>query len=125
MQVELGWPAKALSPNFRSSTHWARTKALKRAKNEGYYATLAAALAAGNPRLDDLNNGERVKLIITAYPPDRQKRDDDNLIASLKGHRDGIAQALRIDDSLFDQGSIQWAEPAKRGKVVVTLEPAA
>ncbi len=58
--------------------------------------------------------------MITAYPPDNRVRDDDNLIAMLKGPRDGIAQALGIDDKAFDQ-RLQWGEPVKRGRIIVTL----
>jgi crossover junction endodeoxyribonuclease RusA len=113
--IELGWPAKALSPNARSRSHWPKTRALKAAKMEGFGATLAA-LHGGKFEHD----GERLPFVITACPPDRRERDDDNLEASLKGHRDGIAKALGVDDKYFDQ-RLQWAEPVKHGKIVVSI----
>ncbi len=115
MLIELSWPAKALSPNYRSRSHWPRTNALKNAKIEGWGAAQAAM--HGNKMT---HGGERLAFIITAYPPDKRDRDDDNLIASLKGHRDGIAKALGIDDKFFDQ-RLQWGEPVKGGKVVVAI----
>lgn len=73
----------------------------------------------GAPKIRD-----RIAFIVTAYPPDRHDRDDDNLLASLKAHRDGIARALQTDDSRFVQRPLQWAEPVKNGKIIVTLEAA-
>lgn len=116
MMVELGWPAKALSPNFRSRSHWPRTNALAKAKKESFYATKSAMVG---PKL--WFDEDRIPLIITAYPPDKHARDDDNLIASLKGHRDGIAKALGIDDQRFDQHPILWGEPVPNGKIVVVI----
>lgn len=120
LQIELGWPSRALSPNYRSRSHWPRTNALKSAKKEGYFAALAAMQGGGAPKWAN----ERFAFIVTAYPPDKRSRDDDNLAASLKGHRDGIAQALGIDDSRFEQRPIQWAEPCKPAKIVVSIAPA-
>jgi crossover junction endodeoxyribonuclease RusA len=113
--VELGWPAKALSPNARAHfmTH-ARFK--KAAKDTAFWATRAAMGREKFP-----HDGERVSFVITAYPPpDGQARDDDNLIASCKAMRDGIALALGVDDKHFDQ-RLQWGEPVKHGRVVVSI----
>jgi hypothetical protein len=62
-----------------------------------------------------------MRFTITAYPPDRHARDDDNLAASCKAYRDGIAQALGCDDSLFDQQPIQWGEPVKGGRISILI----
>lgn len=40
-------------------------------------------------------------LWMTFYPPDKRHRDDDNLIASFKSGRDGMAEAIGIDDKRF------------------------
>lgn len=118
MMIELSWPAKALSPNFRSRSHWPRTRAIAAAKKEAWAVTLAAMNGA-KPAIEG-----RVKLIVRAYPPTAHVRDDDNMIASLKAHRDGIAKALGVDDSRFEQRPLQWGDPVKGGKVVVVLEAA-
>lgn len=114
--IELAWPAKPLSPNFRSRSHWPKTNALAAAKKEAWGAT-KAAMNGGKFSHDGLT---KIPFIVTAYPPDRHDRDDDNLNASLKGHRDGIAKALGVDDKFFEQ-RLQWGEPVKGGKVVVAL----
>lgn len=113
--VELGWPAKALSPNYRSRSHWPRTRAIKAARLEGFVAAKAALRA--NPLMLD---GDRLSFVVTAYPPDKRIRDDDNVKSALKAARDGIAQALGVDDSRFDE-RFQWGEPVKHGKIVVVI----
>ena len=113
-QIELSWPAKALSPNARSRTHWKRTRAIAAARKEAWGATMAVLPPCFK------HNGERVRFLITAYPPDKRSRDDDNVKASCKAFRDGIAQAMGVDDSLFDE-RFQWGEPCKGGKIVVTI----
>lgn len=115
INIELGWPAKALSPNAR--VHYMEHARHKKAAHAtAYWATLAAISPAKFP-----HEGERVAFVITAYPPpDGQARDDDNLIASCKAMRDGIAKALGVDDKYFDQ-RLQWGEPVKHGKIVVAI----
>jgi crossover junction endodeoxyribonuclease RusA len=113
--IELGWPAKALSPNARVH-HMEKYRFAKASKDTAFWATKAVLGAAKFP-----HDGTRVSFVVTAYPPDRQARDDDNLIASLKWARDGIAKALGIDDKFFDQ-RLQWGEPVKHGRVVVEIK---
>lgn len=115
MNVELAWPAKQLSPNFRSRTHWPRTMKIAAAHDEAWGATKAAMRGAKFH-----HTGERIPFVITAYPPTKKRMDDDNLVACLKGHRDGIAHALGVDDNFFDQ-RLQWGDPVKRGKIVVAI----
>lgn len=114
INIELGWPAKALSPNAR--VHYMTHARFKKAAHAtAYWATKAVISPAIFP-----HDGGRVPFVITAYPPDQHSRDDDNLIASLKATRDGIAKALGVDDKYFDQ-RLQWGEPVKHGKIVVAI----
>lgn len=50
-------------------------------------------------------------LRITFNPPDRRKRDLDNLLASIKSHLDGVADVIGVDDS-------KWGLTLVRGEVV-------
>ena len=115
INIEIGWPAKALSPNARSRSHWPRTNALKAAKKEGY----GAALLEVGTTYKHPGEGP-IKVVITAYPKVQRNRDADNLIASVKGHLDGIAKALGVDDSRFDP-RVQWAEPVANPRVVICI----
>ena len=108
--LELPFPSASLSPNAR--VHWAtRSRAAKKHREWARLATQAMGIKALTNRLD---------VVITAYPPSRRRMDDDNLIGRCKAYRDGIADALGVDDSRF-QTRLQWGEPVKGGKVVFTL----
>ena len=109
--IELPWPPKELNPNARA--HWAqKSKAAKIYRTACMVITrLSGAVAP---------EGE-VHLSITFCPPDRRKRDDDNCLASFKAGRDGVADALGIDDHRFVT-TLRMGEPVKGGMVLVRIE---
>ena len=63
---------------------------------------------------------DQIRMTITFVPPDRRHRDDDNMIASLKAARDGIADALGVNDRRFRPNYV-FAEPEKPGRVEVEI----
>lgn len=90
--VRLPWPPVGCNPNRARRLHW--TKQREEARN---YRTAChwEAKAAGLRPMD----ADEVRVSITFYPPDRRKRDDDNIIASFKAGRDGVADAIGVDDA--------------------------
>lgn len=87
----LPWPPAALSPNARG--HWSkRSKAAKSYRLQCFLCAKKARLVAP---------AGRVLLLLEFLPPNNRRRDDDNLLAAFKAGRDGLADALGIDDSLF------------------------
>ena len=91
-EVTLPWPLRELSPNWRG--HWAKkAKAVKAYRKACFVLAKEAGLTFDGP-------GE-VHLWITFNKPSRRATDDDNLVASFKAGRDGIADAMGIDDSRF------------------------
>jgi crossover junction endodeoxyribonuclease RusA len=48
-----------------------------------------------------LLGADRAEVHLVFYPPDRRNRDDDNMLASMKAGLDGLADALKVDDSNF------------------------
>jgi len=92
MEIMLPWPPRELSPNARC--HWA-----VKGRQTKLYRTTAMVLAKHccNPRIPE----GPLYLWVTFFPPDRRRRDDDNVFAGFKAGRDGIAQALGIDDNRF------------------------
>lgn len=114
MEITLPWPPQVLNPNKR--VHWAqRAKAVKRYRGDCW----ALAKKAGHR----ITWAGHIFLWVTFVPPDRRHRDDDNMIAAFKAGRDGIAQALGVDDKRFRVVPYVADEPAKGGKVVVRLTP--
>lgn len=114
-EIILPWPNKDLSPNSR--VHWA--KRAKAAKSARFFAR-ATALAAGWGGLK-LPDG-RVDLWIRFYPPTRRRPDDDNMLSRFKPSRDGIADALGIDDRRFVSHPYVEDEPFPNGKIVVKIQ---
>ena len=92
-EVILPWPPKDLNPNAR--VHWS-----KRAKAAKAYRKLCWGLCK-EAKLSAPPTPGKLHLWLSFYPPDKRNRDDDNIIASFKSGRDGIADALGMDDSRF------------------------
>lgn len=93
MEVTLPWPPKELSPNAR--IHWSRrSKAAKAYRRACHVLTLEAGIRGVDWDGD-------VHLWIDFFPPDRRHRDDDNMIAAFKSGRDGMADAMSINDKRF------------------------
>jgi crossover junction endodeoxyribonuclease RusA len=57
------------------------------------------------------------------HPKTATRPDDDNCIASCKAYRDGIADALGIDDAKFTT-THTMGQPVKGGAVNVTVRQA-
>ncbi|MGH8032711.1 MAG: hypothetical protein ACREO8_10195 [Luteimonas sp.] len=114
IEIVLPWPSRDLHPNAR--VHWARrAKAVKAARYQAGLAVLAGGFQA--VALQPL----RLSLWLDFYPPDRRKRDDDGLLSSMKAARDGIADALGIDDSRFISHPLVREEVRKGGEVVIRI----
>jgi crossover junction endodeoxyribonuclease RusA len=119
MDIELPWPPKELTPNAKRRKHWTAYR-----KPAADYRQDCAWLC----RAWLLNNklGLRARELrvagITFYPPDRRRRDDDGMIGAFKAGRDGVADALGVDDHTF-RPTYSFAEPIRGGKVVVSVLP--
>ncbi len=92
MRVTLPWPPKDLSPNAR--VHWS-----KKSKAAKAYRAACWALCREAGLTVDWEGA--IHAWIDFFPPDRRHRDDDNMIAAFKSGRDGLANALGVDDKRF------------------------
>ena len=63
-----------------------------------------------------------MRVSLTFVPPDRRRRDLDNLLASMKSGLDGLADAMGIDDSHWKLAIEMSPETVKGGAVLVTVE---
>lgn len=92
IEFVLPWPPAECSPNARG--HWAkRAKAAKAYRGRCWRETLA--------HRRKLVPAARYVLHLEFVPPTRARFDDDNLVARFKSGRDGIADALDLDDTRF------------------------
>jgi hypothetical protein len=116
--IELPWPPKALSPNARE--HWA-----EKARKTKMARTLAWGLTAKElgAKLRDYQPEGEILLRYQFQPPMRGGAipDEDNVMASLKAYRDGIASALGVDDKRFRNEQPEWLPKEGAGRIVITI----
>ena len=118
MKITLPWPDRRLSPNSR--THWGTLSTVKaKARKDAAYLTFDAMQKHLATQAHFQGEG-KLPVKVTFYPPDNRRRDDDNMVASFKASRDGIADALGIDDRRF-QPEYHFADPVKPGRIEVEL----
>ena len=108
--IELPFPPSSLSGHNKG--HY-RVKApiVKKHREWAKNATLAAKVAVPD-------DGD-IWVSVTFYPPDR-RGDRVNFPNRMKPYFDGIAEALKVNDSRFIP-RYHFAEPEKVGKVVVSV----
>lgn len=112
--IALPWPDKSLSPNGRAH-HMVKARSVKAARKLAWAVTLEALEGKKWPE-------GAAHLNWSFHPKTKNSVDDDNAISSNKAHRDGIADAMGIDDKNF-RNTYRICEPVKGGKVVVTITP--
>ena len=111
MKVIFPWPPGELSPNAR--VHWARkAKAAKKYKSDCAWTLIEHKVGK--------QTGDSVNLSLSYFPPDKRRRDLDNLLSSSKQMIDAIAEAIGIDDSRFHI-SLARCQPTKNGEIVVEI----
>jgi crossover junction endodeoxyribonuclease RusA len=113
LEFRLPWPPKELSPNKR--LHWARKSKATKAYREACGLLMLAETEASSIQAEGLN------LDITFCPPDKRRRDRDNMIASFKAGQDAISDVVGIDDRHFIP-TYRVGEPIKGGAVVIRIE---
>jgi crossover junction endodeoxyribonuclease RusA len=112
LSITLPWPPKELSPNFRTrSTRW-----IARKKKEYRTACAEAAWQRG------VQPGRGLRLDrLVFHAPDARGRDDDNTVARFKAGRDGLAEAMGVDDQEFNAVTPEFGAPVSGGAVIALL----
>jgi len=113
--IEYPFPPKELNPNRQ--IHWAAKAKVKKAYREECRLLTVKADTYDLSKVKD----RIINLYITFFPPDRRHRDDDNLVAAFKSGRDGIADALEINDKMFRIHPV--LSDTIGNKVVITFIP--
>ena len=112
MKIVFAWPPKELNPNFRG--HWAvKARAAKEYRATcGWTAKCAAVVVKWDGP---------IHLWIKFVPPDRRRRDDDNCLSSFKAGRDGLADALGVNDRRFVVHPLLADAAVFRGAIEVVI----
>lgn len=115
----LPYPDAKLSPNRTKGAHWAVvSKARKQARVE------AAVLTKQSVAFTPVSGLRPIPIKVTFHPPDKRKRDRDNMISAFKSYADGIADAIGVDDADWEP-TYTTGDVIKGGCVVVTIPEAA
>jgi crossover junction endodeoxyribonuclease RusA len=108
MTISLPYPPSLLNPNVKAK-HWS----IKWNAAKTYKQMCTAMLREHKPYIAGLS-----MFSITFRPPNANRRDLDNAIASLKSGLDALSAATGIDDSKF-QLTFKMGEPLKGGAVEI------
>lgn len=117
--IVLPWPDKRLTPNAKRRSHWSKYRGAAAADRKvGYWSTFDQLAHGIRDVRAKVASADKITLQITFFPPDRRRRDDDGMISAFKHLRDGICDALCIDDSKL-RPSYVIGEPESPGRVEV------
>ena len=119
IEVTLPWPVKEVWPNYRQSHHW--RKYWKQVKQQRMGAFYLAAEQIGRQTVPRDRDGDW-SVHLDIYPPNLRRRDEDGMTGALKSAIDGIADALRVDDSRFTITHTIHPPRRPHGAVVVTVK---
>lgn len=121
MKIILPWPHKSLTPNAKRRLHWSKYRGFALAdRKTGYWSTfdqLAHGIRDVRARIASVRT---LSIAVHFIPPDRRRRDDDSMIGAFKHLRDGMCDALGIDDVIL-RPAYTIGEPESPGRVEVKL----
>jgi crossover junction endodeoxyribonuclease RusA len=117
LTITLPWMDRRLSPNAKRRLHWSAYRPAIKAARELAWGLATETLSHGSRHALRAAAG-KIALTVTFYPPDARLRDDDGMVGAFKHYRDGIADALGLDDHRFRPQYV-FADPDKPGRVEV------
>lgn len=89
MNIKLPFPPASLSPNKR--LHWAALAKHKKAYRAECFLK-AKSQGVGK------SSAGKLHVSLTFHPPDKRRRDQDNMLAAMKSGLDGLSDAIGVDD---------------------------
>ena len=113
MILQLPYPHKALWPNGRP--HWASKAAQTKLHRQWAWAAVKATLP-----YDFKHDGSRipVRLCVSAKAKGPMP-DKDNALSACKAYFDGIAEAIGVNDNLFDPQPVHFS--GRMGNFVIEV----
>ena len=125
--LTLPWPPAILNPNARPHFH-ALASAKARYRGDCFLLARAARWDKDMGQrlaIQAAAQGKSLILRLDFLPAHNRNRDDGNKVVAFKAGRDGVAQALGLNDALFATFPKILPvpdEPARRGTVEVRIE---
>jgi crossover junction endodeoxyribonuclease RusA len=122
-RVDLPWPPRDLSPNRSRNVHWSKkSKTVRDYKAACISCCQEAKLHLKKHEL--VANGLKIRVTYEIYPPDKRRRDLDNIIGSLKAAQDAISSVVGVDDNHFAVTYVLKEGTVDGGLIDVRLEQA-
>ncbi|OYZ07770.1 MAG: hypothetical protein B7Y36_18815, partial [Novosphingobium sp. 28-62-57] len=118
VRLVLPWPPSQLNPNARVGHPARKAKYARDYRQVCWSETLATFGCDGGRRL--FPGTGRLAIRLDLFPPDRRVRDDDNAESAFKAGRDGVADALKVDDARFQMNRFLHID-SPRACVVLTF----
>lgn len=120
--VPIPLPDRGLHPNGRENP-WKKAALTKAYRDTSTYLTRSAiARRVKDKDPFELPSEGSIPIHVTYHPKTNRRRDRDGAQASLKAALDGIADALRVNDTRFVVAPVEWGElKPPFGVVVVTI----
>ncbi len=115
--VILPWPPVELSPNHNKKIHYMVLQKIIR----NYRATARILTHEAAQKVRVRNVVGKVNIEFHFYPPDNARRDEDNLLASMKAGIDGIADAICVNDWYFHYKEMTVHGPYPQGQVLARV----
>lgn len=107
--------------HFKNGKLTSSTRVLVSRKGRAYRKAVEQRIWLSRRNAPRFFDDERLRVTVVAYPPDRRKRDLDNLP---KGLLDAISKAkVWGDDSQIDDLRLIWGPVEKGGSVLVFIDP--
>lgn len=63
-----------------------------------------------------------LQICLIIFPPDRKRRDLDNILTAMKSAIDGMCKGLEVDDSQIRRATLEWGAVVKGGAVELELK---
>lgn len=120
MIISLPWPDKRLTPNAKRRKHWSGYRPAEKADRTTAQILTLSAMQHQRVSHSRFAGDDKIPVNVTFFPPDRRHRDDDGMIGAFKHMRDGIADALGVNDRRF-LPTYAIADADKPGRVVVEI----
>jgi len=117
LQITLPPMPPALWPNFRSRSHWPRTRAIAKYRAEAMICALQT-LGSSRPRA-----ASGTVTLTLCYPNRRNWHDPSNVVGAFKAGLDGFVDAgVFADDDRVQFGPVAQVVRGERPLVVATVD---
>lgn len=113
--IVMDFPPADLFPNRSKGRHWGSLYQVRSDYRE------RSAWQAKSQLKNWKHLGGTIRLDLTFEMPDKRHRDADNCLAAAKGALDGLADALFVNDRLFDPIIIRRKTGKKPGKLIIKI----